>query len=106
MVSKWDARKDDIQRMVAAGMTDAQIGAEYGRSAQAIFRVRKSFGIPTGNRPGRLRPEAYLAAKDPAPEPLVGETYVDAAGLTVTRYPARWAEGALVQSVTARPRRG
>ena len=105
-MGKWDAHRADIQRMVEAGMTDVQIGAEYGKSGQAMFRVRKNFGIPTGNRPGRIRPEAYYAAKDPAPEPLVGETYVDKAGLTITRYPARYAEGALIQSCTARPRRG
>lgn len=105
MGSKWDAHRADIQRMVEAGMNDAQIGAEYGKSAQAIFRVRKNFGIPTGNRPGRNRPEAYLASQKSAPEPLVGETYIDKAGQTVTRYPARYAAGALIQSVTARPRR-
>ena len=105
MVSKWDARKDDIQRMVEAGMTDEAIGVIWDASAPTICTVRKRFGILSRfKRKSRPMNEVF-AAKDPAPEPLVGETYVDEAGLTVTRYPARWAEGALVQSVTARPRR-
>lgn len=92
--------------MVEAGMNDAQIGAEYGKSAQAMFQVRKKLGIPTGIRPGRNRSETQFVSQELAPAPLVGETYIDKAGQTVTRYPARYAAGALIQSVTARPRRG
>jgi hypothetical protein len=32
------------------------------------------------------------------PPPPVGVTYAEEAGLTVTRYPARYAAGALIQS--------
>ena len=52
----------------------------------------------------RVPPAAFGAARE-LPEPLVGETYVDEAGLTVTRYPARYAAGSFVQVVTARSKR-
>ena len=64
--------------------------------------MRKLLGISTTFK--RLAPPAFGAARD-LPEPLVGESYVDEAGLTVTRYPARCAAGSFVQVATARSKR-
>ena len=105
MAGEWDARKADIQRMVDAGMTDAEIGAKYGKSGWAMHHIRKKLGIPSNFRPQGNRFQKHMDAAT-APEPLVGEPYFnEELGRIVIRYPARYAEGALVQSVTARPRR-
>ena len=105
MTADWRAHEADIRRMAAAGMTDAQVGAVFGKSAPAMYSVRRKLGIPSNYRPDGNRFRQHIDALA-APVVLDGETYTDAAGRTVTRYPARWAAGALVQSVTARPRRG
>lgn len=102
MVSKWDDRKADIQRMVEAGMTDEAIGAIWDVSAPTICTVRKRFGILSRFK-RKSRPMNKVFSAQTAP--LSGETYIDADGLTVTRHPARYAEGSCVQVVTARSRR-
>lgn len=96
----WEGRKARIEWMVGEGMTDAEVGEEFDTSAVTVCGVRKRLGIPSRFVP-RIRP-------DPAPEPILPppvETYVDDAGRTVKRYPPRYADGAFIQSVTARPRR-
>ena len=103
-MSGWGRHREQIQAMVAAGLTDEEIGAHFGRSAQRMNNVRRELGIATQFRRKRKSLAEVFAA--PEPEPLKGETYTDADGLAVIRYPARYAEGAFVQSVTARPRRG
>ncbi len=106
-MGKWDAHRADIQRMVDAGDTDAQIGAVYGVSGATIGRARKLLRIPAAYDAKHKRkpaPGAPPPVEDSST--LTGVTYVDEAGLTVTRYPARYAANALIQSVTARPRRG
>lgn len=102
--SKWDDREDAIQEMVDEGLTDAEIGDRWGVTGSTIGEVRKRLGIKrsprkmTGDK-GRENLQAFVG---PA---LEGETYTDEAGLTVTRYPARYA-GGLPPRVNARPRRG
>ena len=101
--ANWEERREAIRRMVDADMTDGQIGAEFGVTGVTICRVRKDLGI---DRPLRKMTAEQARANflGTAPEPLVGTTYVDENGLTVTRYPARFA-GDLPPRVTARPKR-
>lgn len=102
MVIKWADHKADIVRMVEEDMTDAEIGLVFNRTGAAIYQVRKRLGIPTKFK---REPKSFRQVFD-AQEPLAGETYIDEAGLTVKKCPARYAAGALIQTVTARPRRG
>ena len=106
VTSKWEARKPEIQRMVTAGMTDEEIGAEYGVVGQTIYNVRLRFGIASNFRRKRKTSREIFAPQEATQVPPEGETYTDKAGLTVTRYPARWARNALMRGCTARPRRG
>lgn len=92
--------------MVDNGLTDDQIGVVYGVSGASVCRARKQLRIPAQyNAQFRRKPPVCFGAPPEPPPMLVGETYVDSTGLTVTRYPARYAAGAEMQSVTARPRR-
>ena len=100
-MSKWRGRETDIRRMVTAGLNDAQIGDVYDVTAASICRIRKELGIPTQFK---RKPPTYFGAATQVPL-LGGETYVDGAGLIVTRYPVRYAAGAEMQAVTARARR-
>ena len=104
-VSKWDARKDDIQRMVNARMTDGEIGDVYGVNAPAIWVVRKRLKIRTKIKRGLPTLKEVFSRSGPEVEPLVGITYTDESGLTVTRYPARFAEGVLRHGDMVMPKR-
>ena len=101
-MGKWTAREAEIRKMVADGLTDDQIGARYGASGSTICTVRKQLRIPTVFK--RKRCAAFGPAIEPVP-PLVGVTYVDEKGLSVTRYPARYAAGVEMQNITARAKR-
>lgn len=90
--------------MAAAGMPDDQIGAVWNVTGQTIYNVRLRLGIASNVRKKRKTMQEIFDALVPAAlEPV--EVYTDEAGRTVKRYPARYAEGAGTQAVTARPRR-
>ncbi len=97
--SIWDERREAIQRMVAQEMTDAQIGVVFGVTWSAVYQARHRLKI---RRPKVKRQPTF--GVEPTP-PLVGVKEFDPDGQEFTRYPARYAEGAFVQGVTARPRR-
>jgi hypothetical protein len=99
VTNKWDKREKAIRQMAEDGMTDSEIGEVYRASKGVISDVRKALGIT------RKQSTAATPTVRPAPEPLPGHTYTDENGLTVTSYPTMYAEGAGVQSVTAKPRR-
>jgi hypothetical protein len=100
-VGKWESRREEIQRMVDAGKPDEHIGVVYGVTKSSIYQVRLRLKI---KRPA-VKKSSYLV-KAPQPELLPGEPYLDPElGVMVTPYPARYAAGADVQVVTARPRR-
>jgi hypothetical protein len=63
-------------------------------------------GISTNDKPAPESMRQVFGVPDPPPPPLVGVTYGDEAGLTVSRNPARYAAGALIPSWSARRRRG
>ena len=105
MTSEWVDRKADIERMVEAEMTDEEIGSKCGKTGPAMFHIRKKLGIPSNYRPVGNRFQKNIDALD-TPEPPIGEPYFnEELGRIVIRYPKRWAAGALVQAVTARPKR-
>lgn len=102
MAGKWEERREAIQRMVGEGKTDEEIGVIWDASGPTICEVRKRFGILSRSKRKSKPLNEVFAPQAPA---LEGETYTDEAGLTVTRYPARYADG-LPPGVTARTKRG
>ena len=105
MKTNWSDRKADIERMVAAEMTDEEIGAKYDKTGPAMFHIRKKLGISSNYRPAGNRFQKNIDALD-TPEPPIGEPYFnEELGRIVIRYPKRWAAGALMQGCTARPKR-
>lgn len=103
--SKWDDRRPTIQRMVIEGKSDAEIGLVYDVTGATICKLRKRFRIAS-NFKHAVKGAKVTATPVPPEPPLVGITYVDEVGLTVTRYPARYAIGGGLQPFTARPKRG
>lgn len=91
----------EVARMAGLGWTDTEIAVTLKTDKDVIRSVRRKHDIPSEANPVRQPGKAPIK-----PEPPAGETYIDESGLTVTRYPARYATGALIQTVTARPRRG
>lgn len=101
MASKWTCRLDLIRQMVADHKSDAEIGGLWEVTGATIYQVRQKYKIMRFH----VRRKPTPARTPDTTTPLVGEPYVDAEGLTVTRYPARYAAGVEMQVITARPRR-
>lgn len=101
----WDEQAENIRRM-ARTMTDTAIGLVYGVSACYICAQRKRLKIGKTYKPmsGKMGRDNLNAPFLPI-IPLVGETYIDAEGLKITRYPARTASGADRQSDMVYPSR-
>jgi hypothetical protein len=105
VVSIWEGRREIIQQGVDDGLTDEKIGTLLGGlSGASVCRGRKILGIKTRwKRSKKSVAEVFHKPAEAAPAEL--ETYIDESGLTVTRCPTRYADGAGMQAVTARPRR-
>lgn len=88
--------------MVQEGMSDVEISEKFGVTRVTIYFARQALGIPAGRKAGGR--QAMSPPAEPPPVCSPQETYEEN-GVTVKRYPARYAEGAGVQTVTARPRR-
>ena len=102
MANKWEGHRAIIQELSDKGMTDAQIGQVLGLEGSTVCAIRKKLGITKKKRKMTgARGRQNLRQQEPAAE---GETYTDEAGLTVTRYPARFAEG-VTAIVTAKAKR-
>lgn len=82
-VDKWAEREDAIREM-AKTMTDEQIGVFYGVTDVTIWRVRHLLGIPNTPRKRTFKPTP--------PKPTEPEMTYEENGVTVRRYPARYAE--------------
>ncbi|MDY3551429.1 hypothetical protein R5W24_000505 [Gemmata sp. JC717] len=74
--------------MAAKGMSDEAMGIELGISGQLVYLTRKKHGIPSGKKSGG----GNRKSTEP-PEPVLEpELIYQENGVTVKRYPARYAE--------------
>lgn len=98
-MGKREDREAAIRRLVDKGSSDEAIAEVLGIKKSTVASYRSVWGI--------RRNDASVPNPAPPlmPEPLIGETYTDADGLTVTRYPARFA-GGTDPRITARGKRG
>lgn len=81
-------RAKHVRQMAAEGMSDIEIGYELGISRKQVYNIRNEHGILHGR-----------ASRDPQPKPpevpepvIEPELVYEENGVTVRRYPARYAE--------------
>lgn len=91
MRSDWQTHKEDIERMVARGWTDATIGDYYGVIGCTIQSARKKLGIK------RTRGTKTPTIPQPESQRLAPiHTYKTKEGYIVKVYPTLYAEGAYI----------
>lgn len=88
MPSKYEPYRTAIMEMVKKGMSDEEIGQAL--KIKSGYYARDSLGIKAGRPPGGWQ---VTRSEPEEPEPVIEpELVYEENGVTVRRYPARYAE--------------
>ena len=91
--------RERIEAMIEQELNGKQIAARLNIDPATLYAGLKLLELSTKPKP--TQPPVGASA----PPPLVGTPCTDEQGRPMTRYPARWAFGALMQSSIVRSRR-
>lgn len=91
-----DSEAAEVRLLVAAGLTDQNLGERFGMSQHTAWAFRKKHRIPAGRRGGCGNRAWGNRGSDLTVNPPPGETstYIDDQGRTITKCPPGFARGA------------